>query len=299
MTLDLDHLTRVADLAGLDLEVTLPRHHHVVLNERRFHYLEWGEPGNPPLLFLHGGNQSARTWDLICLTLSTQYHCIALDQRGHGESEWSYEGHYAPQDHTKDIEALVDHLGWKKFSIIGMSMGGMNALWYATTESARLNALVSVDVGPFLQVEKSERLISFVEGNKKHKSLEDFVTAALKFNPRRKPELLRHSLTHTTRELADGSWEWKADRRKSLSLKQMSDWLSSLQANIAEIQCPVLVIRGAESALFSNEDAHRFVDLLPRGSFALVKKAGHTIQGDNPKGLLDALNNFFPQHLLN
>eukprot|EP00439_Symbiodinium_sp_Y106_P089604 s1_g2140.t1 len=292
MNAELSHLSRVADVAGLTLEVQLPTHSHVLLNDRRFHYVEWGNAENPPLLFLHGGNQSARTWDIVCLALANDFHCIALDQRGHGDSEWSYEGHYAPEDHREDISTLVDHFGWDRFSLIGMSMGGLNALSYATKNWRRIKALVCVDVGPFVQMNKSKELVSFVESNGAPQPFDQFVKAALAHNPRRKEELLRHSLTHTTRELSDGTWTWKADRRKKLDLNDMQMHLDRLADECRRIQCPTLVVRGEQSPTFSREDAERFVSLLVDGTHVTVPNAGHTVQGDNPKGLVDELRNF-------
>ncbi len=293
MTAELNHLSMVAATAGVNLKAELPTHHHVLLNNRRFHYVEWGNAGSPPLLFLHGGNQSARTWDIVCLALSRKFHCIALDQRGHGDSEWSYEGHYAPEDHCEDIKALVTHLGWDRFGLIGMSMGGMHAITYAAQNRQKLDALVCVDVGPFVQMNKSKELVSFVERNGAPQSFDDFVHAALTHNPRRKEELLRHSLTHTTRRLADGTWTWKADRRKKLDLIEMQMRLDKLAEDCRHIQCPTLVVRGEKSPTFSREDADRFVALLADGTHVTVPNAGHTIQGDNPKGLIEVLEKFF------
>ncbi len=295
MHTELSHLARVAEIAGIDVRVQSPTHHHAVLNERRFHYVEWGNEGAPPLLFLHGGNQSARTWDIVCLALADKFHCIALDQRGHGDSEWSYEGHYAPEHHAEDIAALVKHLGWEHFGLVGMSMGGINALAFASQNWRNLTSLVCVDVGPFVQMEKSKALVSFVQENTKRQSFDDFVAAALAHNPLRKAELLRHSLTHTTRELADGSWAWKADRRENLDLDKMKNHLEVLASKCHHIQCPTLVVRGAQSPTFSKEDANRFVQLLPKGQLAVVQNAGHTVQGDNPKGLLDVMQSFLHQ----
>jgi pimeloyl-ACP methyl ester carboxylesterase len=289
---DIDHLSRVAQIAGLDIQIEAPRHHHVVLNERRFHFVEWGTPGNPPLLFLHGGNQSARTWDIVCLALANRFHCIALDQRGHGDSEWSYEGHYAPEHHCKDIKALAAHLDWDRFSLIGMSMGGLNAISYAAERSDHLSALVCVDVGPFVQMNRAKALVSFVESNTEPQSFDNLVRAALAHNPRRKEELMRHSLTHTTRELSDGSWTWKADRREKLDLIEMQKRLDKLADDCRHIICPTLVVRGEQSPTFSPDDAERFVSLLANGRHVTVPKAGHTIQGDNPKGLIEELEKF-------
>ena len=91
----LEHLELTAHHAGLKVaEIVLPESHHIVIHRMRFHYLDWGTPGHPPILFLHGGGLNAHTWDVICLMLRPDYHCFALDQRGHGDSEWEPTSNY-------------------------------------------------------------------------------------------------------------------------------------------------------------------------------------------------------------
>ena len=72
----------------------------------RFHYLDWGIKGLPPVVFLHGGGLNAHTWDIVCAALRRERHCLALDQRGHGESEWSPEMDYATESHAGDLERV-------------------------------------------------------------------------------------------------------------------------------------------------------------------------------------------------
>ena len=84
-----EHLVLASATAGLTLpELVLPEAHHVILRGMRFHYLDWGTRGQPPVLFLHGGGLNVHTWDLVCAALKIERHCLALDQRGHGDSEW-------------------------------------------------------------------------------------------------------------------------------------------------------------------------------------------------------------------
>src|SRR3989449_3032952 len=144
-----EHLVLASATAGLTLpELVLPEAHHVILRGMRFHYLDWGTRGQPPVLFLHGGGLNVHTWDLVCAALRLERHCLALDQRGHGDSEWSPEMDYATESHVADLDAFVDRLGLDRFVLVGMSLGGANALAWAGTHSQRLAALVLVDVGP-------------------------------------------------------------------------------------------------------------------------------------------------------
>ena len=135
----LEHLHDAAAIAKLDLPAFIvPAEHLVVLGRMRFRYLDWGTPGKTPLLFLHGGGLTAHTWDLVCLALRADYRCLALDLRGHGDSEWSPEMDYGIAAHSGDVEALVDHLGLDGLGLVGMSLGGLTADLTKDEDSRRI-----------------------------------------------------------------------------------------------------------------------------------------------------------------
>ena len=116
---------------------------------------------------------------------------------------------------------------------------------------------------------------------------------AIAFNPRRDPLILRRSLMHNLRQQEDGNWMWKYDRRR---FQQMGDRNSAerqrLADGLANVTCPTLVVRGAESDVFHDEDAERLASSMPDGRWIKIPKAGHTVQGDNPKDLVAALREF-------
>src|SRR5207249_1787950 len=94
------HLSEAAELAQMSLaEVVLPTERQLQGNGLPLHLLDWGTPGQPPVLFLHGGSLTAHTWDLVCLALRQRYHCQALDLRGHGDSGWSPDADYSLEAH--------------------------------------------------------------------------------------------------------------------------------------------------------------------------------------------------------
>src|SRR4051812_48449512 len=102
----LAHLRLAADVAGITAEnVVLPASRDVVVDGVRLHVLDWEAPGHP-VVFLHGGGLTAHTWDLVCLALRGDGHCVALDLRGHGDSEWSPAMRYRPEDHAHDLQRL-------------------------------------------------------------------------------------------------------------------------------------------------------------------------------------------------
>lgn len=292
----LAHLRLATSVAGLDVdELVVAAEHDLLVDGMRLHYLDWGHRDRPPLLFLHGGCLTAHTWDLVCLALRADFHCVALDQRGHGDSEWSPILDYGPDAHVRDIGGLISQLELKRPVLIGHSLGGLNAMTYAARASDRLAGIVMVDVGPAVRSSAVRRIADFVMTEPTCGTVEDFVQRARAFNPRRDPRLLRYSLLYNLRRLPDGTWTWKYDRRglSPEGFARVRRSLEELRDAARAITCPVLIVRGAESDAFSDTDAARFAAGLRDGRWVTVENAGHTIQGDNPGGLVRVLTDFF------
>jgi len=290
-----DHLKSTSVRAGLSFdEVALPDEHDIAVGGLRFRYLDWGKPGLRPILFLHGGALTAHTWDLCCLALRDEFHCMALDQRGNGDSDWAPDGDYSIAAQREDVKGFADVLGLDDFVLIGMSMGAINALAYAIAYPETLSALVLIDAGPNVRRPGSSRIRDFVNGGAEPASLEAIIERALAFNPRRDPLILRRSLMHNLRRQSDGNWTWKYDRRRFQQMGggQHAAERQGLADGLARITCPTLVVRGAESDVFHEEDAVRLAAGLANGRHITIPKAGHTVQGDNPKDLAAALRKF-------
>ncbi len=290
------HLELSAATAGITLpELILPDERHVLLGRMRFHYLDWGTHGLPPVVFLHGGGLNAHTWDLVCLSLRRERFCVALDQRGHGESEWSPQMDYATESHVGDLDAFVDTLGLERFVLVGMSLGGVNALAWAGRHPARLAGLVLVDVGPEVRADGVRKIAAFTSEAAPLDSVDQFVERALAFNPRRNRELLRRSLLHNLRRMPDGRFMWKYDQRhrgRAMDPAAYARRRDMLWAAVDGVDCPTLVVRGAQSDVFHDEDADRLARRLGQGRWVKIEGAGHTVQGDNPAGLLAELRPF-------
>jgi esterase len=290
-----DHLQSTSVRAGFSFaDVVLPDERTVAVNDLRFRYLDWGKGGERPILFLHGGALTAHTWDLCCLALRDDFHCLALDQRGHGDSEWAPDADYSIAAQREDIKGFAAAVGLDNFVLVGMSMGAINSLAYAIAYPETLSALVLIDAGPNVRRPGSSRIRDFVNGGVKPESLEAIVDRALAFNPRRDPLILRRSLMHNLRRQDDGSWVWKYDRRRFQQMggERHGEERRGLADGLANITCPTLVVRGAESDVFHDEDAERLAAGLPDGRWVKIPRAGHTVQGDNPKDLVAALRAF-------
>ena len=290
-----EHLATTSVRAGFEFDdVVLPGKGDIRVGELQMHYLDWGNKGKPPILFLHGGALTAHTWDLCCLALRDDFHCIALDQRGHGDTDWAPEGDYSIAAQVGDISGFIDRMGLDKFVLVGMSMGAINALAYAINHSDRLSHLVIIDAGPEMRRPGSSRIRDFVNDVADAVSIEAIIERALQFNPRRDPKILRRSLMHNLRQQADGSWRWKYDRSRFQRLNQEAHLAerARLADRLAAIACPTLVVRGGESDVFHDEDAERLASRLPNARWVKIPGAGHTVQGDNPKDLVAELRRF-------
>jgi esterase len=290
-----EHLATTAVRAGFSFsEVVLPHDREVQAGRMRLHYLDWGNAGKPPILFLHGGALTAHTWDLVCLALREDYHCIALDQRGHGDSDWAEDADYSIGAQLADTKGFVDKIGLDKFILVGMSLGAINSLAFAIANPERLSHLVIIDAGPEMRRPGSSRIRDFVNEVQDTVTVEAIIEKALKFNPRRDPKILRRSLMHNLRQQPDGTWKWKYDTRRFKALGQDSHRAerAALADGLARIACPALVVRGGESDVFHEEDAERLVARLPHGRHVTIPRAGHTVQGDNPKELVAELRRF-------
>jgi pimeloyl-ACP methyl ester carboxylesterase len=290
-----EHLATTAVRAGFAFgEVVLPESREFHLGRMRFHYLDWGNKHLPTIVFLHGGALNAHTWDLCCLALRDRYHCVALDQRGHGDTDWAHDADYSIGSQLADTKGFVDHLGLDKFILVGMSLGAINSLAFAIAHPERLSHLVIIDAGPEMRRPGSSRIRDFVNEVQDTVTVEAIIEKALKFNPRRDPTILRRSLMHALRQQPDGTWKWKYDSRRfqRLDMEAHRAERAQLADGLQRIACPALVVRGGESDVFHAEDAERLTARLPHGRQVTIARAGHTVQGDNPKDLVAELRQF-------
>ncbi|MBA3773946.1 MAG: alpha/beta hydrolase [Ramlibacter sp.] len=291
----LENLQLATELAGFgSIELVPPTAHQIVLGSMRFRYLDWGSNGRP-VIFLHGGGLNAHTWDLVCLSLRAHYHCLALDLRGHGESDWSPECDYSIEAEVKDLEAFVDALGLEDFVLVGMSLGGLSAIAYAGRHSLKMSGLVLVDVGPKINLAAAERIRRFMISADELESINQIVAATAQASALRQQRVLRYRLFYNLRPLPDGKWTWKYDQRRwrRTKARDMVAGSTRLWADVRRIQCPTLVVRGAMSDVFRDEDAEQLARELLSGRWVRVENAGHNVQSDAPRALVRALQDFF------
>jgi esterase len=291
----IDHLRLAARLSDIEVQrVMCPREGETIAHHLRLHHLEWSASG-PPVVFLHGGGLTAHSWDLVCLSLRTRYRCLALDQRGHGDSEWSPDANYQMDVQARDIEAWVDELGLERFVLVGHSMGGINALYLAGECSERVSGLVLVDTAPVGRWTKGQnRLLGVMGQGEALESVDAFVAQAMAQNPARRAELLRTTLALNLRPLPDGRVTWKYDPRRYAreNLERELGRHGELWERMHLVRCPVLVVRGARSDVLTRGDFDRLMSSLDAATGVEVADAGHTTHGHNPRAFIEAVRAF-------
>ena len=287
-------LTSAADL-GISHAPTVPyRSHNIVLRQLRFHFLEWGPPDAPPIVLLHGGHQSAHSWDLVSLHLAQRYRVLALDQRGHGDSEWARDVAYSNHEMSLDAEAFITALRLDRPVLIGHSMGGRNAMLLTRRNQSVLGALVIVDVGPELSDRGRAVIAGFVRDNEEFDDLDHFVRNVQQYDPYRSREHIERTVKYNMLQRADGKFVSKCDANpRRLGIVRGTGPQENITLDEARaFDLPVLLVRGADSRILTADAAERFRDALPRGTLVTVPDCGHNVHGQNTKGFLAAINGF-------
>ena len=263
-----------------------PLDRDLVVNGLRLHLLDWGGDGRTPLVLLHGFTGSAHAWDTLSVALQPHFHVYAIDQRGHGDSDPADV--YNPVAAFDDISGVVDQLGLASFVLVGLSMGGRNAMYYTSRLPGRVQKLVIVDIGP----EISKRAAQPSAGPPEPDTWESIEQAAqhlYRGNPYPGIHYYRWVVSHSLKQRPDGAivWKWHPsvkERRSQLDL----DWWTLLRS----ITPPTLVLRGESSHVLDRDVAERMARELPRGTFVEIPRAVHTLHEDNPEAVLAALGHF-------
>jgi len=263
----------------------------LTLRGLRFHYLDWGTEGKPLFVLLHGGAQTAHSWDDFAPGVRTDYHVYALDQRGHGDSDWVPDGDYSRHTQCEDIAAWVATLKLPPFILAGLSMGGINAITYTARYPEQVRALIIIDVGPEIETRGRENIQNFTRIDELD-SFEAFIERAHHFNPRRSLENLRQRLSHNLKQLPSGKWTWKFDQQRLTAGIRSGIGPEGLWEDVRKIRCPTLIVRGGESDILSPAAAERLQAAIPNSHLTIVPGAGHSVMGDNPEGFAAAVQEF-------
>jgi pimeloyl-ACP methyl ester carboxylesterase len=265
------------------------------------HALEWSQDG-VPLVFLHGFSNSARVWDAVVPSVAPYYRTIAVDLRGHGDSDRDPEGRYDHARMARDLEAAFGFLGLDRLVLVGHSMGGRVSMHFAGAHPAQIAGLVIVDSGPDLDMRGVTRIrLESSTAQPTYGSIGEYEATLARLYPAAKPETLALLARHWLRRLPDGRYEPKTD--PDFGKRRLADPKAMLAAAEAEtkhlwdalerVACPTLVIRGAASDVLSPETADRMVDdVLEKGTLCVIPNASHSVMLDNSEAFEKALTDF-------
>lgn len=245
----------------------------------------WGSDEDPLVILLHGGGQTRHAWQETGKKLSQAgYQAIAIDLRGHGDSDWHPEGDYSINAYKQDLISIINNKG-KSACLVGASLGGMTSLSLAgdLKNSNLCSALVMVDMGIYPNPIGSVRIVDFMlSGKDGFESLEQASQAISNYLPHRQKPKEIEGLKKNLRLKEDGKFYWHWDpkfiqRRLGSQEKGFRD--SQLKA-AERVSVPTLLIRGALSDVVTKEDVDYFLSVIPHAEFKEIEKAAHMIAGD-------------------
>ncbi len=252
--------------------------------EPTLHALHFGAPSHPALVLLHGGGANAHWWDHVAPALADRFHVVALDFRGHGESDWPEA--LEPGAFERDLEALLAHLGRSDVHLVGHSMGGHVALAHAARHP-ETRAVCAID--PALGAPRRDRRRArlALAARRSYRSREEAIERFRFLPPApQAPESLRRAIAeHSVRAEPDGRFGFKFDPR----------WFGLAPGPgpaLERVACPVLVLRGEQSPLLTESGLAELLERLPDGRGLSIPGTGHNVHLERPAEVLRALASF-------
>ncbi len=263
----------------------------VSANGINLHYLDWGNGSAPPVLLVHGLRGHAHSWDDVSVALCQDYHVLALDQRGRGDSDWAPDGNYSGAAYVNDLVGFCEFLKLDSFILVGHSMGGRNSIAFASKHSDQLKKLIIVDIGPTVDPAGGARITAEMQQvPEEFDSLDAVVEYMSKQNRFASDQVVRRRLQYATRELPNGKIGWRYDlaireQRRNGTAPPAED----LWPMLPNISCPTLIVRGKQTDLLPAEVAQQMVATLPDASLVEIDQAGHMVFEDNPEDFIAAV----------
>ncbi len=281
---------------------------HIYFSQRlRLHYVDWGNPDGPPMLLIHGGRDHCRNWDWVAEHFAKDYHIIAPDLRGHGDSQWEASGNYTQISYVYDIAKLLQQKNMHDVTVIGHSLGGAIALMYTALFPERVKKLVAIEgMGPSpslaakqAEISINDRVRSWVDDMRKlsgrlprrYDTLDDAFKRMRDENPHLSEEQARHLTLHGANQNEDGTYSWKFDNYvRVFSMSGLPN--EEVKKMYGEISCPTLLMRGEESWAsdpVADGRTQCFNCPIEYQSFA---NAGHWVHHDQLDGFVDRVSEF-------
>jgi len=272
----------------------------------RLHYVDWGNAEAPPLVLVHGGRDHCRNWDWVAEALRADWHIIAPDLRGHGDSQWSHDGTYMMAGYIYDLAQLIHQLKVAPVTIIGHSLGGNIALRYAGLYPESVAKLVAIEgLGPSPKMlaqrfatDFHERMRAWIAEQRalsgrlprRYASIEDAWKRMQEENKHLSPEQARHLTQHGVNQNEDGTYSWKFDNYVR-SWPPYDMRTRDVEALWGRIACPTLLVYGKESWA-SNPAADGRAAHFKRAEVVTLDGAGHWVHHDRLDAFMALVRRF-------
>jgi pimeloyl-ACP methyl ester carboxylesterase len=272
----------------------------------RLHYVDWGDPRKQPLLLVHGGRDHCRNWDWVAQALRDEWHVIAPDLRGHGDSQWSPDGSYTMAGYIYDLAQLVHQQQLAPVTIIAHSLGGNIALRYAGIYPDAVARLVAIEgLGPPPRILAALRAKSIPERMdewireqrglsarmpRRYASIEEAFRRMQAENPHLTAEQARHLTIHGVNQNEDGTYSWKFDTYvRAWPPYDMAG--RDIQLLWSRIACPTLLLFGKESRSGDPREDGR-ARYFRQATVVGVDGAGHWLHHDRLDEFLHIVRRF-------
>ncbi|MGW0182087.1 alpha/beta fold hydrolase [Nocardia sp. NPDC003345] len=256
---------------------------------------QYGPPDGAPVLFLHGGGQTRHSWKQTGAQLGAAgIRAVALDARGHGDSQWAPDRDYRYEAMVGDVHAILEQLGGGPAVVVGASMGGITGLLATHAPGGQaISALVLVDIVTRPEPEGVNRVLTFLSKNPDgFATLDEAADAVAEYLPHRPRPKSNSGLLRNLRE-RDGRWYWHWDPGilgdKSADPDRMA---RTLDGAARALTIPVLLVRGLQSDVVSAEGAAEFQALVPHAEIVEIGNAAHTAAGDDNDAFTEAVAKF-------
>ncbi len=239
-----------------------PTSNSLISQRLRLHYVDWGNPEAPKLILQHGGRDHGRSWDWVAQELAKDWHVIAPDLRGHGDSAWAPDGNYEMNAFVYDFAQLVHTLGQDEVTIVGHSLGGNIATRFVGLYPEMVRKFVNIEgLGPSPETRAKReaagypsRFRKWIEDRRKaagriprrYSSIEAAYARMKEENAFLTDEQARHLTIHGASRNEDGTWSWKFD--PYLNVWPFDDVPEERTGELWKaITCPMLLLYGADS----------------------------------------------------
>ena len=285
-----------------------PRDGFIDVRGLAIHYLEWGEPGEEPLLLVHGFLDQAHSWQPFVRALQNRVAqplwVVAPDCRGHGDSGWvGAGGYYHFPDYVFDLDCLIRALGAERCKLVGHSMGGTISFLYSGTFPKKVQQLVLIEGIGAAGMNFSDaplRMEKWIKethdrGRNHFRQYPSLVAGAKQLqqtNPRLSSELAMDLARSGMKQDAMGKWVWKFDPLHR-TLSPQPFYSAQAMEFFLRIQCPVLIVDGKQSRHSQRPDKQQRLEAIRDKRFAEIDNAGHWVHLDNPEELALIVAEFF------